>query len=92
MSQPGATPPPEKPPTRPTRTTQRPAPGVLVKPENGEDKGVVTESDSWWDTFQLPGVSSTAQVLVEWPRGGNPVRQWVRVADLEIVKPEPEDS
>lgn len=55
------------------------------KAEDSE-KGVVTESDDWWDTLQLGGVPTSAQVLVEWPRDGNPVRAWARISDLVVAK------
>jgi hypothetical protein len=31
-------------------------------------------------------VPASAQVLVEWPRGGNPVKHWIVNSDLREVK------
>lgn len=86
MTQPGATTPPGKRPPRPTGPTPRPAPGnrVHCDGEPGE-VGIVVTSDEWLDTFQLRGVPISAQVPVEWPRGGFPVYRWERVSDLVLV-------
>jgi hypothetical protein len=87
MTQPEATTPPAKRPPRPTRTTQRPAPNTRVRDESTQTLGTVQPSDDWWDTLQLRGVSPSGQVLVEWDStGGTPVRNWIRVSDLELVQ------
>jgi hypothetical protein len=60
-------------------------PGALVKRADADEVGVVTTGDEWWDTFQLPGVAVTGQVLVEWPHGGFPVRRWERRTELSVI-------
>lgn len=83
MTQTNATNPPPKRPAR----HNRPAPGTPVQAaDHGEEKGVVTASDDWWDTFQLGGTPLADQVLVEWPRGGSPVRRWELISDLTLPK------
>jgi hypothetical protein len=52
--------------------------------DDATQRGIVTSSDDWWDTLQLSGVPVSGQVLVEWPRGGNPVRRWELISDLTV--------
>lgn len=80
MTQTDATDPPEK---RSPRFV-RPSPGTTVHRAASDEKGIVTASDDWWDTLQLPGVPISSQVLVEWPRSGHPVRRWELIGDLTV--------
>lgn len=67
-------------------TTYRFTPGTPVHIAGTPEVGIVVQSDEWWDTFQLRGVPASAQVLVEWPRGGNPVKHWIVNSDLREAK------
>jgi hypothetical protein len=70
-------------------TRSRPPIGSRVRKESGpEEIGVIVRSDDWYDTLQLAGVADSAQVLVEWPRGGNPSRLWEEISDLVKVEDE----
>lgn len=80
MTQTDAMPPPGKRPAR----HNRPAPGTPVRRSDSDQRGIVTGSDDWWDSFQLGGVPVSAQVLVEWLREGHPVRHWELISDLTV--------
>lgn len=47
---------------------------------------MIVRSDDFYDTLQLSGVSESAQVLVEWPRGSNTVRLWEEIRNLVPVE------
>lgn len=84
-------------PREPTRRNSYFAPGTRVHTEDRpEETGVVVESDDFYDAMKLRGVAE-AQVLVEWPRGGKPVRTWERpdhlvllpdTAEMQAIRPE----
>jgi|GraSoiStandDraft_46_1057282.scaffolds.fasta_scaffold412438_2 hypothetical protein len=63
-------------------TRHRPPLASRVQRAGSEEVGVVVRSDDYYDTLQLSGVSESAQVLVEWPRGGKTVRLWEEIRNL----------
>lgn len=67
-------------------TRTRPATGSQVRRAGSDEIGIVVRSDDWFDTLTIRGVPENAQVLVEWPRGGKPVRIWEEIADLIKVE------
>jgi hypothetical protein len=84
MTQPSTTPAAKRVP-RP-RAVPRPSPGAQVSYEglDGTVTGKVVESDEYLDTLQRRGVPISAQVLVEWPREGGPVRVWELISTLTL--------
>lgn len=74
-------------------TRYRPAPGDRVRKAGSDEIGVIVTSDDWFDSLRIRNVPENAQVLVEWPRGGNPLRIWEEIADLtDADRPAPKQE
>ena len=75
-----------KPPV-PQPLTQRPRPGTVVRILGSQRTGVVVQSDEFYATLRLPGLTDAQQALVEWPRPHDgAARLWHPIGDLEAVK------